>query len=93
MASDYYEKQTDKGLLTLRLVGGAWKLKLYPNSNPNGVLIRSDYMDPAQAALDANHADFGIQEFDELFRGVYVPSDLWGWGTSPMQHFRRSGRP
>ncbi|HEV2318996.1 MAG TPA: hypothetical protein VGV18_04555 [Verrucomicrobiae bacterium] len=93
MASDYYEKRTEIGILAIRLIAGFWELRLHTEANPRGSQIRSDYSDPAQAALDANHADFGIPEFDALFRGIYVPSDLWHWSTCPMQYLTGLARP
>ena len=93
MASDYYEKHTEKGILAIRLIAGAWELRLHTEANPAGVQIRSDYSDPAQAALDASRGDFGIPEFDELFRGAYVPSDLRLWRTCQMPYLTASARP
>ena|SRR5580693_1836040 len=79
VTSDYYEWKTSKGLLALCLVNGLWILRLYTKSNLDGMVIRSGYTDPDQAALDANRGDFGIQEFDDLFRHIYTPSDLQQW--------------
>jgi hypothetical protein len=93
MKSDYYEKKTARGILTLRLIGGHWELRLYTEPNPElyGKVIRSDYVDPDQAALDASRGDFGISEFDDLFQGVYVPSDLQKWRNfqSPFPYIQR----
>jgi len=93
MTSDYYERNTIKGILALLLVGGSWELRLYTESNPSGIVIRSDYPDPDQAAFYASRADFGIQEFDELFRGVYIPSDLKQWRTSRSIYRRKIVNP
>lgn len=93
MASDYYEIKTARGILVIRLIGGTWELGLYTDEKPNGVLIRSGYTNPDQAAFDASRADFGIQEFDDLFRGVYVPSDVWQWRKRQLPYMTGSGRP
>lgn len=89
MESEYYERRTDRGILTIspsKVRLGRWDLRL------DGRLIRSDYTDPNQVALDASNHDFGIAEFDELFQHVYVPSDLRDWRTS-SHVYRRDSKP
>ena len=93
MTSDYYEYKTIKGILTLRLKGCNWELRLFTESNPDGIELRSDYTDPDQAAFDASRSDFGLKELDELLRGVYAPSDLKQWRTSPSTYFRKIVNP
>jgi hypothetical protein len=89
MESDYYERRTDKGILSLNRnkdCASYWDWRL------NGKLIHSNYTDPNQAALDASHHDFGTPELDELFQNVYVPSDLQDWRTS-SHIYRRDSKP
>jgi hypothetical protein len=93
MTSDYYEKKTVKGILTLRRVGCFWELRLFSESNPEGIVLRSDYADPDQAAFDASRSDFGIKELDQFLSGVYVPSDLKRWRTSPSTYYKKIVNP
>lgn len=89
MESDYYEYRTDRGILSLhrsRDLHNCWDLRL------NGEVVRSGYTDPNQAAFEVGNHDFGISELDELFRHVYVPSDLRSWRTS-SHVYRRDSNP
>jgi hypothetical protein len=84
VASDYYEYNSSKGIFTIcrkKDCPNHWELRLYTESNEDAIVIRSDYLDPNEAAFDASKADFGIIEIDELFRNVYVPSELQFWRT------------
>jgi hypothetical protein len=89
MESDYYERRTDKGILSLNRnkdCPSYWDWRL------NGKLIHSNYTDPNQAAFDASNHDFGTSELDELFQSVYVPSNLQDWRTSPSI-YRKDSKP
>jgi hypothetical protein len=87
MESDYYERRTDRGILSLHQNEASfWDLRL------NGKLIRSDCTDPNQVALDASRHDFGTPELDELFQNVYVPSDIQDWRTS-RSIYRKDSKP
>jgi hypothetical protein len=78
MASDYYEHKSTKGLLSIQRNK---KNPVYWDFYLDGVLIRSDYIDPAEAAFDASKGDFGDEALDRLFNKICVPSDIAFWRT------------
>jgi hypothetical protein len=48
-------------------------------------LICDSFTSPEQAALYASRRDFPSQFAIDLFRGIYVPSDITYWRTSPPE--------
>jgi hypothetical protein len=79
MDSDYYEVSAGKHILSIsrnKKCPGNWDLCF------NGISIRSDYIDPEEAALDASKADFANEWLHTKLNKIYVPSDITQWRRS-----------
>jgi hypothetical protein len=86
MDSDYYEWPTSRGPVTIERneeSPGLWDLYL------NGAPLQEGYNDPDEAAFDANKADFGNANKIYLLKGIYVPSDLSQWRTTPTNNRKK----
>jgi len=79
MESDYYEVSAGKDILSIsrnKKCPAFWDLCF------NGISIRSDYIDPEEAASDASKADFGIEWIEAKLNKIYLPSDITQWRRS-----------
>jgi hypothetical protein len=56
----------------------------------NGTPLRKGYIDPNQAAYEANHADVGDSGINSILKGNYAPSDLRVWSQSRGDVFRNN---